>query len=376
MDDSLQACLRLVEPSIDPTLISPEALTCIGRVASMLPVEAMFGFECHLGQSSGWADFGVGLLTSDGSRDAFMRLDPSVFTAQGASQVDSSWCKILDFCRVWRDPGSPLHDTVANVAFEFDLPGPPGDLPIPCFLFQFKPAAQQRVTIIEIALQLLLGCSVSPPVLHNVRRCLGALPEGASVYGVGLMLTRGIEGVRLAFSGASAERWIEYATLVGWPGDRDDLARALGELPRMADHVTLNLDVGSRISPRIGFECSLGKERARGRQGFRCMFDHLVERGICLPDNRDACLTWIGHTQERAGGAWPESLRRGSSNLTGRGLRVFTRRINHMKVAYQKGRPLDAKAYLTARHTWLYFDAARQQYVLDAAASPDGLNKL
>jgi hypothetical protein len=74
---------------------------------------------------------------------------------------------------------------------------------------------------------------------------------------------------------------------------------------------------------------------------------------LCTADKRDALLAYPGYVGENAEGIpWPRALRRASNLLGGRSLSIFIRSLHHVKVVYQPGEGLEAKAYLAVNHHW------------------------
>jgi hypothetical protein len=66
-----------------------------------------------------------------------------------------------------------------------------------------------------------------------------------------------------------------------------------------------------------------------------------------------ALLAYPGYVEENAEGIpWPGALRRASQLLCGRSLSMFIRSLHYVKIVYQPGEGLEAKAYLAGNHHW------------------------
>jgi hypothetical protein len=180
------------------------------------------------------------------------------------------------------------------------------------------------------------------------------------------MLSRVFQGVRLYLAGVRLDSIPTYLDAIGWQGDRSEVRDLLPWLSPFFEKVELALDVGEAILPRVGMECHVfGSSLPAAKAKWSAFLDVLVARGLCLPSKRDALLAWMGHAHARTlDGPWPADLRRRALAFGPDVSSVLTRTINHIKVVYQPGRPLEAKAYFNLLETWLRYDKVKQGYVL------------
>jgi hypothetical protein len=147
--------------------------------------------------------------------------------------------------------------------------------------------------------------------------------------------------LRLCVVGLSDGALLEYLRAVEWPGSASRLAcalaraaRAMGACPAAA---ILHLDIDDRVRARIGLEYVLARRPQMHRElAERALLDHLGDAGLCAPAKREALLQWPGWSIE----ALPHEL---WESLIGR-------RVNHIKVMYEGGEPVEAKAYLCFTH--------------------------
>jgi len=146
-----------------------------------------------------------------------------------------------------------------------------------------------------------------------------------------------------------------YLGQVGWQAETDELTRLVVELSAQVDRITVCLDVGEVLFPRVGLECILLKQppqEARWGQ----LLDYLAGRGLALPHKSEAILAWPGHTNPTTTSTpWPDHLLRASLLQSPDQFTTFERRISHLKIVYQPAYPLAAKAYLWFGHEWLRF---------------------
>src|SRR5207248_1314510 len=115
-----------------------------------------------------------------------------------------------------------------NLCLEFDLrDASPSAVPVPSAFF----APCQGLTrtdvdgdrlaaawVLDPAIRLLRGTVLPPAAARAVTGCVAALPHGAHVFQVGLMLARPVDAVRLCVRGLEFSDLPVYLARVGWPG--------------------------------------------------------------------------------------------------------------------------------------------------------------
>jgi hypothetical protein len=363
---SFEEFLRPVAEYVPQVLISPSAFSDIDSVARLLPATLAYNtfcFECRLGEELPRADFLV-LATAYCGRDSLAGLHPSS-ALPAHLMTDMVWRRVRDFAVRWADPSSPLYDAVDNVWLEFDVDGPFPEVPVPSVFFGLQEKGQADATgatdeqngsreTAGKAIRLLAGGEPRPRMVETLSRCFRALSPDEHVFQVGLMLSRGAEAVRLCIRLRSVERVVEYLAEVGWTGGEAVLDDVLGQLARSVDIVSLNIDVGETIGPKIGLECFFdGNRQPKREPRWGTFLDALVRSGLCTADKREALLAYPGYVDEKAMDVpWPAALRRASRLLGGRSLSTFVRSLHHVKIVYTPGEPLEAKAYLAGNHHW------------------------
>lgn len=366
MDSTLNHYMRLATPHLRSSLISPEALSHINQIACRLPPAGASGFECRLADEAPLADLGARFARSDRGA-AFLAGHGGALPPSSAELfADPSWQRLRSFGARWADPRDALHRAFEHIFFEFDVDGPPETVPVPSFFLAFANNAQRRIEAADEGMAILRGEPLSSPVRQRLSKCLEVLPPKADLYAVGAMLSRRFNGVRVDFSHLPPSSVPAYLEAVGWPGDIREVEAMLRWLPPFYKEVEVALDLTEAVLPRLGVECHVYKgSLTSASAAWGEMLDVLVERGLCLPSKRDALLAWIGHSHARAlGDDWPGDLRQRAKSLGPNVLSVLSRTINHIKLVYQPGRRVEAKAYITLLQTWLRYDKGKQGYVL------------
>jgi hypothetical protein len=343
MNGSMEDYLNTITPHLHPDLISPAARSQIQSLAQALPSFSYAGFECRLGANQSRVDLQVNLPC--------LVLDlPQKFL------INPTWQFFQRFCQEWTSPSSLLHQTIRNIVLEFDvaevdLNEPRSLIPVPCVFLSLRPYVYHPERLMQLV-QKLSDNSISPSLESNLRHCAAMLPENASICHLGAMLSRGVSGVRVNVYGMTMEQLPNYLQHIGWNDSSPALSRLVSALPHYTDFVVLSFDVSDRIRPRIGLECFFDqKQQAESR--WPLLLDWLVAEGLCTPAKRDALLVWEGFSQKSATpDLWPSNIDWGDRFLGARAVSLFWRRLNHIKLVYQPGCPLEAKAYLAFGHGW------------------------
>ena len=352
-----------VAPHISSDLISPEAVSNIRHIAAWLPgaLTDFFGFECRLGISEPSADFLVCCRASHGGREVLNHERPErdlpVFF-----ENHPVWQRIRCFSAEWSNPQSPLFDRVYNMWLEFDVEGAPPSVPVPSAfigpenLQPVEPAGEssempaQCTWLTDSALPLLLGAELDPASQRQIARCLNFLPFGARIFQVGLMLARASLITRLCVRGVSTTQIIEYLRALDYDTSDGQLRGLVNVLAPLVERIDLDMDVADRVLPKIGLECYFAADVAAIRQ----FLNHLVSCGLSTRAKAEALELWRGMAHERLSPEiWPRDLLTLSGFLGGRVHSVFARWLHHVKIVYQPGLPLEAKAYLAVHHLWL-----------------------
>jgi hypothetical protein len=346
-----------VDAAAPAALFSSECLAQVHAVARRFPgaISEFFGFECRLADPAANADFLFCSKAEEGGREVLAGLRPD---AELSPEILAHpvWQRLRRFARDWARPDSALHEAVRNLWFEFDLAGPAREPPLPSVFFGTESLqAGSAAGLPGWLAQAIAGLRGDPPgalLDESLSRCLAALPAGASIFQVGMMLARPGDAVRICLRGVPAGGRLELLRRIGWPGAVDELAAVLADLPGLADSVDLDLDLLPEVGSKLGLECSFfAGHPAHWR--FPAFVDALVERGLCLEDKRAGLLAWPGGVHERSHPErWPADLRRRSAELGSGTASAFIRWPYHVKLVHQAGRPLEAKAYLAVRQFW------------------------
>lgn len=362
MQATFAESLSVLLPGLPSALAPPALLPDLSRLARALPPIPRGGFEVHLGTPPG-VDVHHGIVAAG---DEPQRLRTHL-AATGAT-VHPAWQRVDDFLARWNDPASDLHDEITELVLELDQTPLSVDPLLPSVFFGFRqePApAPARYAVAQAALDVLPGSTAWSPWQPDVRRCFEACSPPSFVSHLGVMAGRRVPALRINVKRLQADSLLAYLRRVGWPGASaenalEEAAAMMARLQQFVDRITVCLDVGARVYPQIGFECILLKQPPPGAR-WAVFLDHLVERGWCLPHQRDALLDWPGYTTPLTTTVgWPASLISAELLQASDCFTAFQRGLSHVKVSYHPQRPVTAKAYLTFRHQWLQRCGAKQ----------------
>jgi hypothetical protein len=254
-------------------------------------------------------------------------------TAQLAAVLESFPARLQAFLDRWgeeRDPRLP------SLWLEFDLPGASGVVPVPNFCAKVRETAEHRWVVAEL-LPRLNGGPLTSWQQEAAVRCLRAIPATAQLIYAFNLLPRGGD-LRLEVFGLQPAEIVAYLARIGAPVPPDEVA-GVATLFAGIERTHLSFDLGADgIRPRIGLEGSFARlTRREPRWGE--LLDGLGRWGLCSPEQREALLAWTGWDSFwTAPDIWP----RGPAGMDAFCIRF----LSHVKVAYQPGRPLEAKAYL------------------------------
>ena len=240
------------------------------------------------------------LARSSCGRSSLAGLHPTS-TLPARLMTDTVWRRVEDFAVHWADPSSPLYHAVDNVWLEFDVDGPPPDVPVPSIFFApqsngqmddievaGEPNAEGRLATVERTIRLLAGGEPPPRMLEG---CFGVLSSDEKVFQVGLMLSRGEDAVRLCIRLRSVERIMEYLTVVGWPGDEADLRGVLEPLARSVDRVCWPSTSVMPFVRRSGWSAAFdGNRQPRREPRWGASWISRPERPVYGRQTRGRCL--------------------------------------------------------------------------------------
>ena len=277
---SLAAILILVRSVLPDALIDDRGWERLLAWAERLPptaADAMFGFECRLGQEEAPVD----LLLSVPQNSPFAR-----WLARGGGTGGTKSAGLARFLHEMRRQGSPLAAAVDLVALEYDMAGVENVSAPGVFLRSVAEKGHEDAGVLTGAISLAAGWSVSLTERNGVARCLAALPRGAAIRWAGGFPDRNRRAVRLLIRGLG-EGSAGFLSRVGWVGDGSAVDRVISAFRSCGvDNHVLALDIADgRVSPGIGLELSRSKPAGGD---WKKTLDMMVDERWCLPQRAAA----------------------------------------------------------------------------------------
>ena len=331
----LAEMIQMLAPRLHPALISRDNIARIVAVARDVPHWQCAGFECRLGEASPSADFGIHVRRRDG------------LAAPDESGSPDAWRRLERFSTQWTTGRSLLSLAIPAVSLEFDVSDPhaPGRT-APSVFFSIHPGpcgprqsssesvARDCQVVVRTVLDAL-GVSWAHAD-ETLERCCRVLLPRVPFLQFGVWLTRSLTTFRVCAPALPLAEIRPVVRELGWMGPADAYAGRWRDLSSFTDRVSLHLDVGERVGPRLGVEVGFAEPSA----AFNAddpddtrFCDYLVDAGLCLPDKRDALFDWVGGFRVGGRSAFDRSD-------------LFLRTISHVKLVYQPCRAPQAKAYL------------------------------
>jgi hypothetical protein len=336
----LSGTLDAVAPHVPPALVSAPAWAAVRAAAARLPaaLAAAAYLECRLGEAGGAVDLILGVDAA--GREILAGRTPAV-PVPAPLRDDPAWGRLAALCRRWADAPGPTWRRVRRLWLEFDVAATGGVETVPApslFLALDREADPAEVeALLREAGDAILPGGVPPADRELVLRVLARRPAGSRVPYLGLLAGRAGAPPRVYLSGVGTAGLPAALEAAGWPGPAGEVEEVLaalgGEAPPPVGMI--HVDAREGAPPRLGVELTLARPcQRRGEIAERWFLDRLAELGLCTPARREALPRWPG-TELRTlpHELWPSRVER---------------RVNCVKLVFEPGRPLHAKAYLLA----------------------------
>jgi hypothetical protein len=355
-EKSLLDTLEVVSSYLDKKLVSSDGLQGIHHVASLLPnlpSLAAAGFECHL------AKMQTDILVAFESKNS----GEMVLNATSSQLTENPiWRKVNDFSSIWSDLNCHSKNCVDNVWLEFDVDQhseqampEPSLFFAPFGLFADKQKVYTESWNIDRILQSLSSHSLNKETLNFLTLCTQKLPDSAVFFQVGIMLPRAAESniIRLCVDNLNSEQLLQYLNSIGWQDRDGELSNLLSTLSGCTHVFRLNFAIQESVLPRIGLECYLDRQPV-GSSQWQLMKNFLIDHHLSGLEKIQAIERWPGYSlSEDHQELWPEQYANSSAFLGNNIRSAIVRLLHHIKIVYQPGRQLEAKAYLWFGHRWL-----------------------
>lgn len=343
--------IDLLLPQLPEALAAPNPSSSLQQLARLMAPIPRGGFECRLGSDEAPVDLQQCIVAGDNEPALLSR-----YLVEATDPNDPIWSRVIAFLNQWSDPESTLCSKISEIWLEFDEPGAAVGLPLPSIFFALPTNLSARPDAFKIAsqvLDLLLEPSGWLEWRLSLQRCFEACPEEVFVSHIGVMLSRTAQALRVNVKRLQPDLLSHYLQQVSWPGEIEDLHKLMTELAPQVDRITVCLDVGVKVYPKVGLECILQRQ-PQDETRWHTFLAYLVDQGWCTAAKREALLNWPETiTPANAKAPWPEQLIEASLLQALEQFTSFLCRISHIKLTYHPQQSVDAKGYLWFSHEWV-----------------------
>ncbi|KYK33874.1 MAG: hypothetical protein AYK22_05910 [Thermoplasmatales archaeon SG8-52-3] len=349
--------LNSSEPYITK-LVLKENFREILNVARLFPgnLTSFLGFECRLGEPDSRTDWAFAISGLNGDRFVFENLLKNGYLPDQLL-IQKEWRQIKNFAKSWADSESILNDKVQCFWLEFDMPKDGIDIPIPCIFFgPTKLPIGLNVNdyknyewLSKVALPMLRGQPLSKVLEINFRNTIEQMPTNATLFQIGTLLSRSTDSIRIYVNKLRPKQVIPYLNSIGWFDDTGEFTKLINDIKNMADRFVLSFDINEDgIGQKIGIELSFTTKTFQNETRWSKLLDYLVDKDLCLSEKREALQKYQG-SEEDFTEINMEPLKAASGNLNKIFTSTIVRYISHVKIVYEPGDILEAKAYPAVR---------------------------
>jgi hypothetical protein len=264
------------------------------------------------------------------------------------------WQNTCNFVLEWANQDSVLYQNVLGMWFEFDMVEKSTQTPIPCIFLHTIPL---RITTMEDkekigwltkkALPLVTGKQLPEKIEQHVLQAIQLLPKDALVMDAGVMLSRPTSGVRLIIAKIHPDQIIPYLTAIGWSEENEQLPQLLKDLSEQVSRIVLHITITEQgVDQKIGLECSFAPDTYHLEARWESFFEYLIDKGLCLPEKKDALLQFVGVEQDDPRKDFDPAVFRPTVKMQDSDFSsALVRYISHVKLVYGPNQVLTAKAY-------------------------------
>ena len=324
-------------------LVSPEQLTLLKTSANFFPPIIRFALEYRLNKND-QVDLQFCIR-----RDEDDIADIAKWFEDRLPQ-NTEANKLISFLKKWADERSSYYENISEIFLELDVVSTA--LNIPLLFFDLAPdsTVDQRQQFSSSILKDILGESL--PFSPLLMKIIAACPEDSYVSNLGVLFSRDTNLLRVNIKRLSYHSVVDFLHVIGYDFVSQELKDYITFIYSYADKITLCLDIGATISPKIGFECFW-----IGQPSTEQYWAHFIEK-LDLQTSLESekitsILVW---DQEIFPGAiknwpehlWAESLAKGENDFT-----YLKKWISHLKLSYQPDAIIELKSYLAYESLWM-----------------------
>jgi len=326
-----------MKAGFSPDLLTDDYVEAVHCLCTLFPYDTAsdFGFETRLGDPVASCDFFM--MISRNSDGALMLAGKSqVAGLSPALLEDPFWRNLTAMFAAWTEPGALLAEMIELFWLEFDC-GPTAYNTSPNIFFRiteepglsrFAQWIRMRQVLDDIY-RILFGIDFPAELAETLKHCIESLPVNANLYQTGFMIPRKTEAIRLVLTGFNKENILEYLKKIGWQGEMKVAEEMIAVYAGMFDYSVYNVYIGQSVLPFFGIEMyykDMRQPQWEPRWGETFRF--LESKNLALSSKCKGMTDYCG--QRTVSGLFTVRYIKG---------------INHLKLVYKPGMPLECKGY-------------------------------
>lgn len=326
-----------MEASFSPALLSDGYVAAVQHLCSLFPFDTAteFGFETRLGDPVASCDFF--LMISRNSDGAMMLAGKSPVAGLSPHLLeDPFWRNLVRLFTAWTDPDTLLSASIEQFWLEFDFSATEYNT-TPNIFFRIRQETGLSRTMqwtsmlraLDEIYQILFAIAFPAQLGENLRRCIVSLPEKAGLYQVGFMIPRKTEAIRLVLTNFDKQSILSYLNHIGWTGETEAVKQMIDDYASRFDYSVYNIHIGKTVLPFFGIEMYFRDMRQpQWEPRWNEIFRLLESENLAIASKWQGLTGFCG--QKTVSGLFPVRYLKG---------------INHMKLSYKKGQPVECKGY-------------------------------
>lgn len=328
--------------SLPQSLVSPAQLVLLKKAADFFPPLIRFGLECRFNNQE-QVDLQLCIRRDEDDLPALSDWFENKFT--GAQERE----KITHFLKSWADKSSSYHKNITEVFLELDVL--PSGIKAPLLFFELQSGLNdinQKDFCFSI-LKETLGERQS--FLSLFETIIDACPTPAFIAYLGILFSRDIEVLRINIKKLPVTAVAPFLKKIGYAWTGPTLDRWISFVYSYADRVTLCIDIGKNVFPKIGFECFWDRQPPTEKY-WRYFIEKISRHNHYKEDKIEAILTWDEEIFPGQINDWPEHLWVASLSKPENEFTFLKKKISHLKLSYCPDKDIELKAYLGYGNLW------------------------
>ncbi|WP_143310056.1 prenyltransferase/squalene oxidase repeat-containing protein [Chitinophaga vietnamensis] len=329
--------------SLPQALVSPAQLPLLKTAADFFPPLIRFGLECRLDHHE-QVDLQLCIRRDEDDLPALSDWVQNKF----AGNLEHE--HISHFFKTWADQLSSYHKNITEVFLELDVL--PSGVKTPLLFFELQPGLDDidRKDVCFTVLKETLGEDRSFYDLFET--IFHACPPPAYIAYLGIMFSRDVDVLRVNIKKLPMAAVAPFLEKIGYAWTGPTLDRWISFVHSYADRVTLCIDIGKNVFPKIGFECFWDKQPPIDTY-WRFFIEKINTCHHYKKDKIEAILNWDkeifpGQTNDWPEHLWIASLRKPENEFT-----FLKRKLSHLKLSYCPDKEIALKAYLGYGSLWM-----------------------